>query len=344
MKIVKQLRQDAARLVGIGVAVGLSATSTQALARAAAPAQPDAKASSSTPSLSQSVLVTVDVTPILSPQLSAEIDDQIAKTLEHARAAPEPAAPEPAAPEPFANLAPTAMVEVTPAQAPPELTAMATPASLTHDVPGLLSSAGDASSTDGAIAFEFPLPGFTVNSHFGLRQLSFERRGRMHDGVDIAAPVGSEIHASADGTVSRTGLSRSYGRFVEIAHADGLTSFYAHMSRTARLEPGAKVSAGEVLGYVGSSGHSTGPHLHFEIRDDGKPLDPQAFMGRVFASAAELPLVEAQATAAINHIGQRVMASWHTHHHVLASWHEHGRSRRASYAVNHRTHARFAAL
>lgn len=158
----------------------------------------------------------------------------------------------------------------------------------------------------------------------------------MHDGVDIAAPVGSEIHATADGTVERTGLSSSYGHFVEVAHGDGLTSFYAHMSRTAGLQPGAKVAAGEVLGYVGSTGHSTGPHLHFEMREQGKPLDPQAFMGRVFASAADLTQVEANAGAAVlSHIRRPL--------HMLASWHGRGHVANVRYAADHRYHARFAA-
>ena len=174
-----------------------------------------------------------------------------------------------------------------------------------------------------------------MNSRFGRRQLSFEPHARMHDGVDIAAPIGSPIHATADGSVSRTGRSPSYGHFVEVAHADGLTSFYAHMSRTAGLEPGTKVSAGEVLGYVGSTGHSTGPHLHFEIRDEGKPLDPEAFMGRAFASAADLPLAQARAPSVFSHIRHPLR--------TLASWHVRRRSAKVHYAANHRVHARFAA-
>lgn len=305
MKIVKQLRQDAARLVGVGVMAGLSVATSFGVAHAADAAQPDA---ASTSTLSRSIFAGVAPAPTLSPQLSAEIDHEIA-----ARATPQPAPATAAAPE-------------------------IAKASLTHILPGHIAAATRAEDKDGAITFESPLPGHAVNSRFGLRQLSFEPRARMHDGVDIAAPAGSPIHSTADGTVTRTGLSSSYGHFVEVAHGDGLTSFYAHMSHTAGLKPGTKVAAGEVLGYVGSTGHSTGPHLHFEIRDDGKPLNPQDFMGRVFASATQLAQVEARAGAA-------VFSRIHHPMHMLASWrgHRRGRSATIRYADDHRVHARFAA-
>jgi murein DD-endopeptidase MepM/ murein hydrolase activator NlpD len=204
----------------------------------------------------------------------------------------------------------------TPAQMP------AQPASFTTGAPAGFKA---------AFVFGFPLPGHEVNSRFGFRQLSDESRARIHEGVDIAAPFGSQIHAAASGRVSRTGDSPSYGHFVEVAHADGLTSFYAHMSRTAGLRPGAAVTQGEVLGYVGTTGHSTGPHLHFEIRKDGQPLDPQAFMGHQFASAADLPLAQARAPGLLTRVKQ--------HLRMLASnWHVrgHGGFRLASY--RHRSH------
>jgi murein DD-endopeptidase MepM/ murein hydrolase activator NlpD len=196
-----------------------------------------------------------------------------------------------------------------------------TPASFVTGAPASLKAAFD---------FGFPLPGYQVNSRFGFRQLSYEPHARIHEGVDIAAPLGTQIHAAAEGTVSRTGLSASYGHFVEVAHADGLTSFYAHMSRTAGLKPGAPVTQGEVLGFVGSTGHSTGAHLHFEIRKDGQPLDPQFFMGHEFASEADLPLVQARAPSLITTLKQhlRVLVSWHVRRHGgfrVASY-RHGRT------------------
>ena len=141
------------------------------------------------------------------------------------------------------------------------------------------------------IAFLDPLPGFAINSPFGPRALNDEDRGgRIHEGVDIAAPKGTLIHATLDGEIVKTGLSASYGNFVEVEHMDGITSFYAHMSRTAGLKVGDPVKAGEVIGYVGATGDATGPHLHFEIRKDGARFDPAKFMGHAFKTVASLPL------------------------------------------------------
>ena len=84
-----------------------------------------------------------------------------------------------------------------------------------------------------AFRFDAPLPGRVINSPFGLRQLPWEENGRLHEGVDIAAPSGAAVKAAADGVVIRTGISSSYGRFVEIVHKGGLTSLYAHLSAQA---------------------------------------------------------------------------------------------------------------
>ena len=143
-------------------------------------------------------------------------------------------------------------------------------------------------------AFGEPVPGHSVNSPFGLRRMPWEKRGRLHAGVDIAAPSGVKVVAVVDGVIVRAGSSPSYGRFVEVKHDGGLTSFYAHLGR---IEKGAKagvaVAAGTPVGRIGSSGISTGPHLHFEIRRNDKPLNPTAFMGQQFATAADLPLTAA---------------------------------------------------
>lgn len=142
-----------------------------------------------------------------------------------------------------------------------------------------------------AFVFDTPLPGRVVNSPFGLRQLPWEENGRLHEGVDIAAPTGSPIVAATDGMVVRTGASGSYGRFVEIAHKDGFRTMYAHLGATARgVKPGAYARRGQTIAYVGSSGRSTGAHLHFELRRKGKPLNPSFFLGQTFAQADDLPL------------------------------------------------------
>ncbi len=136
-----------------------------------------------------------------------------------------------------------------------------------------------------------PVPGQQIDSPFGLRRLPWERHGRLHEGVDIAAPAGQQVLAVADGIVTRAGESPSYGRYVEVEHGAGLVSFYAHLGRIDHeAKAGAFVNRGATVGRIGSSGTSTGPHLHFEIRQDGKPLNPVSFLGREFQTKADLPL------------------------------------------------------
>lgn len=142
-----------------------------------------------------------------------------------------------------------------------------------------------------AFVFDAPLPGRVVNSPFGLRQMPWEENGRLHEGVDIAAPAGAPVHVSTDGVVMRSGVSSTYGRFVEVAHKDGFHTFYAHLGRDAGLKRGTYVKRGTTVAYVGNSGRSTGSHLHFELRNKaGKPLNPALFMGKTFAERADLPL------------------------------------------------------
>lgn len=138
--------------------------------------------------------------------------------------------------------------------------------------------------------FVSPLAGHAVNSPFGLRKMPWEEGGRLHQGIDIAAPAGSAVRATMGGVVVRSGVDGGYGRFIEVRHTGGLTSFYAHLGRVAPLKAGTVVMPGQVVGYVGSSGRSTGAHLHFEIRHDGKPLNPVVFLGRTFKTEADLPL------------------------------------------------------
>ena len=142
------------------------------------------------------------------------------------------------------------------------------------------------------IAFEAPLPGHTIGSPFGRRQMPWEENGRLHAGVDIAADSGQAILASADGVVTQVSQDDGYGRFVEIEHAEGLTTLYAHMGRfVPGIVPGVAVKAGATVGRVGSSGSSTGPHLHFEIRDaQDRPMNPEMFLNHSFADASDLPL------------------------------------------------------
>lgn len=145
------------------------------------------------------------------------------------------------------------------------------------------------------IAFSNPIPGASIDSPFGLRQLPWEGQGRLHAGVDILAQAGAPILAAADGVVAKVSEDPGYGRFVDVAHAEGLTTRYAHMGRfEPQLKAGTAVKAGQPIGFVGSTGSSTGAHLHFEIRDrDDRPMNPELFLGRSFATAEALPLKEA---------------------------------------------------
>jgi murein DD-endopeptidase MepM/ murein hydrolase activator NlpD len=142
-----------------------------------------------------------------------------------------------------------------------------------------------------AFQFDAPLPGRVIDSPFGMRQLPWEENGRLHQGIDIAAPSGAPVKIAADGVVKATGLSPTYGRYVLVMHKGGLTTMYAHLSGPAKgVQRGAYLRRGETLAYVGNSGRSTGSHLHFEIRNGDKALNPTFFLGRSFAQAADLPL------------------------------------------------------
>jgi len=146
------------------------------------------------------------------------------------------------------------------------------------------------------IAFEEPVPGHAVVSPFGLRQLPWEGGGRLHEGVDISADSGVPVIAVADGVVVEAGQKGGYGRYVAVRHAERLTTFYAHLGGIdANVKPGVAVKAGAPLGRIGSTGTSTGPHLHFEIRDaQHRPLNPAMFLGKAFAEAGDLPLDKAK--------------------------------------------------
>jgi murein DD-endopeptidase MepM/ murein hydrolase activator NlpD len=99
----------------------------------------------------------------------------------------------------------------------------------------------------------------------------------MHEGIDISASTGTPIHAAAGGVVSFAGTQGGYGNIVIIEHPGGLTTAYAHQSRLG-VVAGELVSRGDVIGYVGSTGHSTGPHLHFETRVAGVAVDPMRYL------------------------------------------------------------------
>jgi len=124
--------------------------------------------------------------------------------------------------------------------------------------------------------FEQPVHGGRVSSSFGYRIHPILGFGRFHDGLDIAAAWGSPVFAAADGVVTGTGWTGGYGQQVRLAHSDGIVTSYSHLSRIIAAA-GTRVQRGQLIGLVGSSGFSTGAHLHFEVRRSGRPVDPATF-------------------------------------------------------------------
>ena len=110
-----------------------------------------------------------------------------------------------------------------------------------------------------------------ITSPFGWRW------GRMHQGIDIGVPMGTPIKAAAAGTIIYCGWESGYGNLTVIDHGGNLATAYGHQSSIA-VTCGQQVAQGQVIGYVGCTGHCTGPHLHFEVRIDGNPVDPMGYL------------------------------------------------------------------
>jgi murein DD-endopeptidase MepM/ murein hydrolase activator NlpD len=122
-----------------------------------------------------------------------------------------------------------------------------------------------------------PVSGAHLTSGFGMRRHPLLGYTKMHTGVDFGAPSGTPIHAAGDGEIDQAGRVNGYGNAIIISHSDHLETLYGHMSRfAAGIHDGVHVNQGQVIGYVGSTGRSTGPHLHFEVRIDNKPVNPLA--------------------------------------------------------------------
>ncbi|MEL7197994.1 MAG: M23 family metallopeptidase [Pseudomonadota bacterium] len=122
-----------------------------------------------------------------------------------------------------------------------------------------------------------PVTGGRISSQYGMRVHPVLGRRKMHHGIDIAAPTGTPVYASADGLVGRANWFSSYGLYISIDHGAKLETRYAHLSRLA-VAAGDTVKKGDIIGYVGSTGRSTGPHLHYEVRVDGLAVNPNPYM------------------------------------------------------------------
>jgi len=134
-----------------------------------------------------------------------------------------------------------------------------------------IRAAGSSSSaTPSAAGLIWPVSG-VLTSTFGMRW------GRMHEGIDIGAPEGTPIYAATGGTVIYAGWEGGYGNLTVIDHGNGLSTAYGHQSQIA-VSNGQVVARGQAIGYVGNTGHSFGPHLHFEVRVNGTPVDPLQYL------------------------------------------------------------------
>lgn len=137
-------------------------------------------------------------------------------------------------------------------------------------------AAGIAGPESAPGALDWPVTG-TITSPFGMRPNPFGGGPEFHTGLDIAAPMGTVVKAAVSGTVISAGWYGGYGNFILIDHGGGMATAYGHLSQIL-VADGQHVDQGVVIGLVGSTGASTGPHLHFEVRISGKPVDPTAYL------------------------------------------------------------------
>ncbi len=126
--------------------------------------------------------------------------------------------------------------------------------------------------------YTWPTPGYgSITSAYGMRYHPILKTNKLHTGVDVGAPMGAKIVAADSGKVIYAGWQGGYGQTIIIDHGAGMSTLYAHQSRFA-VSSGKSVSKGDVIGYVGSTGWSTGPHLHFEVRINGNPTNPMSYL------------------------------------------------------------------
>jgi murein DD-endopeptidase MepM/ murein hydrolase activator NlpD len=124
-----------------------------------------------------------------------------------------------------------------------------------------------------------PVESGYISSLYGQRTDPFDGNQATHRGIDFAGAAGSQVLAVADGIVSHTGLDGGYGRMIEVTHGDGYVTRYAHNAKVL-VKPGQTVKRGDAIALMGSTGRSTGPHVHFEVLRNGKPMNPLSFVQR----------------------------------------------------------------
>jgi murein DD-endopeptidase MepM/ murein hydrolase activator NlpD len=128
-----------------------------------------------------------------------------------------------------------------------------------------------------AIPSVHPVDHMNFSSNFGIRSDPFQGSARMHAGVDLPGPVGTPVYATADGFVDRAERAGGYGNLVELDHGKGIQTRYGHLS-SILVHDGEHVHRGQLIALMGSTGRSTGPHLHYEVRIDGRAVNPVPFL------------------------------------------------------------------
>jgi murein DD-endopeptidase MepM/ murein hydrolase activator NlpD len=163
-------------------------------------------------------------------------------------------------------------------------------ASEAAQVQNALATAEDLKSILPHIPLNAPLPGdLEVTSPFGPRIDPFLGRPALHTGVDLHGAYGDAVRATAPGRVTFAGAMGGYGNLVEVDNGNGLATRYAHLS-SIDVTQGETVATGSIVGHIGDTGRATGPHLHYEVRIDGQPVDPERFLHAGAALPAALKL------------------------------------------------------
>lgn len=126
-----------------------------------------------------------------------------------------------------------------------------------------------------------------LRSSFGGRSDPFSGEGAFHTGIDLAAPKGTPVHATADGVIVAASWAGAYGNMVIVDHGNGLQTYYAHLSETI-VVPGQAVTRGQIVGLCGATGRATGPHVHYEVRLAGAPINPYKYLGKPASAPTQM--------------------------------------------------------